>query len=85
MATNRKAYGIGCITIKRTNPGSDSGYVYAEWSVNGRRHTKSCGNADRPQSRQRAKDILRGALQDRIAALEEELGRLRAMKPDQQE
>ena len=82
MVTNHKIYGIGSITIKRTNPGSDSGYVYVEWSVSGRRYTKSCGNADKPQSHQRAKDILRGILQDRIETLEAELGRLRAMDLD---
>ena len=69
-------YGIGCITTKETSPGHH--YLYAEWSINGNRTCKSCGNADDPDSRRRALDELCGAALDRMAALQRDLDRLRA-------
>ena len=80
MAGKRRgnAYGIGCITTKRTGPTMDT-YVYAEWSVNGRHHCKSCGNSARPGSYLRARVLLRGILRERIAVLEAELDSLRKM------
>lgn len=72
------AYGIGCITTKRTGPTMNT-YVYAEWSVNGRHHCKSCGNSARPGSYMRARAMLRGVLRERIAALEAELDSLREL------
>ena len=68
-------YGLGCITSKETRPGYY--YLYAEWSFKGQRFCKSCGNADDPQSRQRALDKLREAALDRIADLQRDLDQLR--------
>ena len=62
------AYGAGCIT-KKCIRGTE--YLYAEWYVNGRRKTKSCGNAAKPESHERAKKILKDAAQERIATLED--------------
>ena len=70
-------YGIGCITTKQTNPRGDS-YVYAEWYVDGKRHSKSCGKSTKRESFQRARDLLREALADRIEALKGELASLQA-------
>ena len=80
MATEHREtiYGIGCITAKNTHPDRDDWYLYAEWSVRGQRHCKSCGNAANPKSYQRALAVLREVALNRIAALQSEIERLRA-------
>ena len=60
-------YGAGCISVKCIG-GTE--YLYAEWYVDGRRKTKSCGNAAKPESHERAKRILKEAALERIATLE---------------
>jgi hypothetical protein len=85
MAKRRRdtIYGIGCITIKETYPARGTKYLYAEWSVGGRRFSKSCGNAADPESRRRAMEALRRAALARVEALQSEIGRLRAaLGPD---
>lgn len=85
MAGNYRAsiYGIGCITEKTTYAKRNTRYVYAEWSVDGKRSSKSCGNATDPNSRKRAMDKLREVAQDRVDALQSEIERLQeALKSD---
>lgn len=77
--SSRGTYGIGCITIKQTNPRGDS-YVYAEWYVDGKRRSKSCGKSTKPESHRRARALLREALEERIEALKDELTSLRRLE-----
>ena len=69
-------YGIGCITEKETHAGRV--YLYAEWSLRGRRHCESCGSAADPKSRELALDKLRAATLERVAALRKEIAGLQA-------
>lgn len=78
-ANRGTSYGIGCITIKQTGPGRNT-YVYAEWYAGGTHHCKYCGKSSKPESHQRARDLLSGALKKRIAALEDELASLRELR-----
>lgn len=83
----KTTYGIGCITVKQTNPPHGGQYVYAEWSAGGQRHCRSCGNSAYPHSWRRARELLHEALKERIGALEAELASLQEIlklnaKPD---
>lgn len=62
-----------CVTTKRIRRAN---YVYVEWYANGRHKTKSCGNAARPESFQRARQVLVDVMRERIAAMESQIDQM---------
>ena len=66
---------MGCITTKHIGRAD---YVYVEWYANGIHKTKSCGNAARPESFQRARQVLVDVMRERIAAMESQVDQMMA-------